>query len=126
MQDLNLISGAIVDASLRIHKKLGPGLLESVYEVLLARDLMRLGLDFERQKVVSFEFEGVRFEDAFRVDLLVEGLVVVEIKSSPTTTYVYEKQLLTYVRLLNCKLGLLLNFGEALMKSGIRRIANGC
>ncbi|HEU5209092.1 MAG TPA: GxxExxY protein [Longimicrobiales bacterium] len=121
---LNVLTGQILDSAFRIHSLLGPGLLESVYETLLARDLIALGLKVERQKPVSFEFDGVRFRDAFRVDLLVERSVVVEIKSVTALGPAHHKQLLTYLRLLDCRLGLLLNFGAPHLRDGIKRVAN--
>ncbi len=121
---LNTITGMILDAAFRVHTKLGPGLLESVYEAVLTRDLAARGLAVERQKPVSFDFEGLRFNDAFRIDLLVDHAVVVEIKSVTALTTVHHKQLLTYLRLLDCRLGLLLNFGAAHLRDGIKRIAN--
>lgn len=125
MEELNLISGRIVDAAYRIHKELGPGLLESVYETILARDLARLGYRIERQKPISVEFEGLTFPNACRADLVVEGSVVVEVKSVENLPRVHQKQLITYLRLLDLRLGLLLNFGRPLMKDGIHRLING-
>lgn len=123
-EQLNFITGAIVSAAVRIHQKLGPGLLESVYEVILARDLSRAGFFIERQKPISFEFEGTLFHDAFRPDLIVNRLVVVELKATRVMDPVCERQLLTYLRALDLRLGLVLNFGMTTMKAGIRRIAN--
>jgi len=114
----------VVDAAIRIHMKVGPGLLQSVYETILARDLAARGLYVERQKPVSFDFEGLWFESAFRLDLLVERKVVVEVESATNIAPAHEKQLLTYLRLLDCRVGLLLNFGAPYMRDGIRRIAN--
>jgi GxxExxY protein len=125
MNELNGITGVIVGAALRIHTKLGSGLMESIYETVLARDLARLGLMVERQKAMSFDFEGLWFENAFRLDLLVEGSVIVELKSQPLITAAHEKQLLTYLRLLDLRVGLLLNFGAPMMKEGIKRVVNG-
>lgn len=122
--ELNTVTGNVVDAAIRIHTKLGPGLLESVYETILARDLAARGLHIQRQKPVSFDFEGLWFEDAFRVDLLIERQVVVEIKSTTGIAPAHEKQLLTYLRLLDCRVGLLLNFGAPYLREGIRRIVN--
>ncbi len=122
---VNVITGQIINAALRIHSKLGPGLLESVYERILARDLARLGYYVERQKPVSFEFEGLWFDDAFRADLAVNESVVVEIKSVAALSRADKKQLLTYLRLLDYRVGLLLNFGAPLMKDGIARVVNG-
>lgn len=121
---MNLVTGQIIDSAVRIHMSLGPGLLESVYEAILARDLARRGYFVERQKPVSFDFDGMWFENAFRADLIIERAVVVEIKSAVALTPVDEKQLLTYLRLLDYRVGLVLNFGAPLLKDGIRRIAN--
>ena len=104
--------------------RLGPGLLESVYELVLAKELERRGLKVETQKPVSFEFDGLRFDDAFRVDLLIEGRVVVELKSVETLAPVHSKQILTYLRLLNLPVGLLIKFGAATMKEGLHRVVN--
>jgi len=124
MTDINSISGAIVDAAFHIHRTLGPGLLESVYEVVLAHELKKRGLRVERQKPVPIEFEGIRFEEGFRADLIVEDCVIVELKSVEDLSRVHSKQLLTYLRLLDYRLGLLINFGAPLIKDGIRRIVN--
>ncbi len=122
--EIDEIAGEVVDAALKLHTQLGPGLLESVYELVLAREPERRELMVERQKPVSFEFDGLRFEDAFRVDLLVEGRVVVELKSVETLAPVHSKQILTYMRLLSVPVGLLLNFGAATMKEGLHRVVN--
>jgi GxxExxY protein len=124
-RSLDDLTGAVVDAAYKLHVKLGPGLLESVYEVVLARDLERRGLFVERQRSVSFEYEGLQFVDCFRVDLLVASQVPVEIKSIEKLAPVHSKQLLTYLRLLNLPVGLLINFGEATLKSGLKRVVNG-
>jgi iron complex transport system substrate-binding protein len=123
MRDINDITGKIVNAAVRIHAALGPGLLESVYETILVRDLNRAGLSVVRQESGSFEFEGMRFENAFRPDLVVENAVVVEVKAVPYNQ-VHERQLLTYLKLLDFRVGLLLNFATPLMKDGIKRIVN--
>lgn len=125
MEEINVISGRVVDAAYRIHKAIGPGLTESVYETVLARDLARIGYRVERQKPLSFEYDGMWFSNVARPDLIVEGVLVVEIKSVETIPRVYPKQVLTYLRLLDIRLGLLLNFGAPLMKDGIRRVING-
>lgn len=122
--ELNHISGQVVDIALRIHMKLGPGMLESVYETILARELDRRGFSVERQKAISFDFEGLWFEDAFKADLVIERAVVVEIKSVHSLVQAHEKQLLTYLKLLDYRVGLLLNFGAPLMKDGIRRLVH--
>jgi GxxExxY protein len=124
MHDINYITGYIIAAAMRIHAALGPGLFESVYEVVLERDLTRHGFKVERQKHVGFEFEGFRFEDAFRPDLIVDDSVIVEIKSVEAITPVFEKQLQTYLRLTNCRVGLLINFNETLLKHGLKRVVN--
>ena len=121
---LNDISGKIVDAAFRIHSKLGPGLLESVYETILARDLAKTGLKVERQKPIAIEWDGLRFDEGFRADLIIDDCIVIELKSVETLAPVHSKQLLTYLRLLNYPLGLLINFGAPLIKDGIKRIAN--
>ena len=121
----NEIGTIIVDEAVRIHKALGPGLLEIVYEAVLARRLKKRGLVVERQKPVSIEFEGEHFDEGFRADLIVNGLVIIELKSVEKVSPVYKKQLLTYLRLADLKVGYLLNFGDVLMKDGIRRIING-
>ena len=118
VDELNGISGAVVAAGVRIHQKLGPGLL-------LARDLVRPGFRVERQRAVSFEFEGTTFEDAFRPDLLINKTVIVEVKAARALDPVFERQLLTYLKIMNLRPGLLMNFGMATLKAGIRRIANG-
>jgi iron complex transport system substrate-binding protein len=123
-RSLDDVTGAIVDAAYKLHTKLGPGLLESVYEVILARDLARQGFAVERQRSVSFDYDGLKFEDAFRVDLLVAGCVVVEIKSVERTALVHPKQLLTYLRLLDLPVGLLINFGAPTLKEGLQRVVN--
>jgi len=118
------VTGAIVDTAFKMHVALGPGLLESVYEVVLARHLARQGFLVERQRAVSFDFDGLHFEDAFRIDLLVDSRVVVEVKSVERDAAVHSKQLLTYLRLLNLPVGLLINFGAATLKNGLHRIVN--
>ena len=121
----NEIAREIVDSALRLHKELGPGLLESVYEVLLADDLKRRGLRVERQVVVPFTFRGRTFVEGFRADLIVEEKVIIELKSVESFTKSDPKQLRTYMRLLNMKLGLFINFNAHLLKDGIIRIVNG-
>ena len=118
------LSAIVVDAAFQIHRDLGPGLLESVYEAVLARALLRRGLCVERQKVVSFEFDGLRFDEGLRVDILVNEALVVELKSVETLAPVHHKQLLTYLRLLHLPLGLLINFDSPTFKEGIKRIVN--
>lgn len=118
------ISGMVVKEALEVHRTLGPGLLESVYETLLADRLASRGLRVERQKAVRLDLEGKHFEEAFRVDLLVEGAVVVELKSTEQDHPSHPKQLLTYLKLLNLQVGLLINFGKPLLKDGLKRIVH--
>lgn len=122
--DLNDISGRIIDAAVYVHMKLGPGLLESVYERVLAYELEKRGLQVERQIPVPIVYDEIRFEEGFRADLVVEKAIVIELKSVETLAPVHSKQLLTYLKLMDCRLGLLLNFGAPLLKDGIKRIAN--
>ena len=121
----NEIARIVVDAAIHVHRELGPGLLETVYEVILAHELRKRGLRVERQVPIPIIYDGIRFDEGYRADLLVEGAVVVELKSVEALSAVHSKQLLTQLRLTNRKLGLLLNFGEYLLKNGIRRIVNG-
>lgn len=121
----NDIGTIIVDEAIHLHQALGPGLLESVYEVILARRLAKRGLNVQRQVPIPIEFEGDRFEEGFRADLIVEGKVLMELKSVEKLNNAHKKQLLTYLKLTGLKLGYLLNFGEELMKDGITRTING-
>jgi GxxExxY protein len=121
----NEISGVIVDAAFKVHTTLGPGLLETVYEAVLEKELLRRGLRVRRQVSVPIRYDGLEFDEGFIADLIVEECVVVELKSVETIHPVHAKQLLTYCRLLDFRLGLLINFGAALIKDGIKRIANG-
>ena len=109
---------------MRVHRELGPGLLESVYEMVIAGSLARRGLKVDRQKPIDIVFEGMRHPAAFRIDLLVEDKLLVEIKSVERLAPVHGKQLLTYLRLTDQPVGLLLNFSGATMKEGIRRVVN--
>ncbi|QDT62028.1 hypothetical protein SV7mr_45690 [Stieleria bergensis] len=122
--ELDEITGIVIDESIRIHKELGPGLMESVYEVVLARALERRGLRVQRQKTVEFEYDGMLFQEGLRIDLLVEDCVVVELKSVEKLAPVHAKQTLTYIRLMNLQVGLLINFGGATLKEGLKRIVN--
>jgi GxxExxY protein len=124
-KNLDDITGEIIDAAYKLHVGLGPGLLESVYEMVLARDLAHRGLHIARQAQVSFDYDGLHFDDALRIDLLVESRVVIEIKSIEKLLPVHPKQLLTYLRLLNLPVGLLINFGAPTLKDGLQRIVNG-
>jgi GxxExxY protein len=121
----NEIAAQIVDAAFKIHTQLGPGLLESVYEVILAHELQKRGLRVVRQVPIPILYEGIKFDEGFRADIIVENKVIVELKSVETIAPVHKKQVLTHLRLMNLKLGLLINFGDELIKSGISRIVNG-
>lgn len=124
MKELDDITGAIIDEAIKLHIALGPGLLESVYETVMVRALERRGFLVERQKPVCFEYDGLVFHDGLRIDLLVENQVVVELKSVEALAAVHSKQLLTYLRLMNLPIGLLINFGENTLKDGLHRIVN--
>jgi len=121
----NEIAKEIVDTAYKIHTTLGPGLLESVYESVMAYELQKQGFRVERQKALPVIYEDVRLEEGFRTDLLVADSVIVELKSVETVAPVHKKQLLTYLRLADKKLGLLINFGDARIKDGISRVVNG-
>ena len=124
MQEIDVVSGDVVDCAIHIHRELGPGLLESVYETVLTAALARRGYKVDRQMPVDIRFDGMHFGAAFRVDLLVDDRLVVEIKSVEKLTGAHAKQLLTYLRLLEQPVGLLLNFSGETMKEGIRRLVN--
>ena len=124
MTDIDRISSDVVGEAIRIHRELGPGLLESVYEAVLAAALMRKGYSIARQVPVAIEFDGLAVDCAFRVDILVEGKLVLEIKSVEQIAKVHAKQLLTYLRLMKQPVGLILNFSGMTMKEGIRRLVN--
>ena len=122
--DENSIATSVVDCALEIHKELGPGLLESVYEVLLTDVLRGRGLSVDRQRPIPIHFRGKRFDEGFRADLVVGGAVLVELKSVESLARVHKKQVLTYLRLSHLKLGLLINFGGELLKGNIERLVN--
>ena len=124
MRDIDQISGDVLDTALRLHRELGPGLLESVYETILAGQLARMGYRIARQHPIDIEFDGLRFEAAFRIDILVEGRLLIEIKSVDQLHASHAKQLLTYLRLTKQPVGLLINFGGATLKEGFRRLVN--
>jgi GxxExxY protein len=121
----NEIGKGILDSAIEVHRELGPGLLESVYETVLAYELKQRGLGVESEVSISIRYKNMTFDAAFRADLVVEGKVIVELKSVEQITEAHKKQVQTYLRLTGCKLGFLLNFGEALMKRGITRVVNG-
>ena len=124
MKDIDAISGEVIDVALRIHRDLGPGLLESVYETVMAGKLLAMGYEVDRQKPIDIHFEGLRFDAAFRIDLLVEGRLLVEIKSVEALNKAHLKQLQTYLRLTKQPVGLLMNFGGATLKEGLKRVVN--
>lgn len=124
MRDIDVISGDVLDVALRLHRDLGPGLLESVYEAVLAARLEKMGYAVARQRAINIEFEGIRLDAAFRIDLLIDERLLVEIKSVERLTAVHAKQLLTYLRLMEQPVGLLINFGGETLKEGVRRLVN--
>jgi GxxExxY protein len=121
----NEIAKRVVDAAYHVHTRLGPGLLESVYEVVLDHELKQRGLQSVRQVPVAIAYDSLRFDEGFRADIIVEGKVILELKSVETVAKVHKKQLLTYLRLTDKKLGLLINFGAELIRDGISRVVNG-
>jgi GxxExxY protein len=121
----NNITGNIIDCCLKIHKTLGPGLLESVYEEVLTYELKRRGLPCDRQVEVPVVYDGMKMDIGFRADIIVDGKDIVELKSIESVLPVHKKQLLTYLKLSQKRVGLLINFNEDLIKNGITRIANG-
>ena len=121
----NEVTGVIIDTALDIHRRLGPGLLESVYRKVLAYELRKKGLQVQEEQPIPVVWDDIRLELGFRADLIVNDLVVVETKSAETIAPVHKKQLLTYLRLTNKRVGLLINFNVALLKDGISRVVNG-
>jgi GxxExxY protein len=121
----NEVSKTIVDAALKVHRALGPGLLESVYEIVLAHELRSRGLRVLRQVSVPVRYNNILFDEGFRADLVVEQKVIVEVKSVELVKRVHKKQVLTYLRLADMRLGLLINFGTDLIRDGITRLVNG-
>jgi GxxExxY protein len=122
----NEIGEIVVDCAVKLHMRLGPGLLESVYETVLCYELQKRGLPVQRQVPIPITYDNMLFTEGFRADLIVDGKVILELKSVEHVTKAHKKQLLTYLRLSGRKVGYLLNFGEALMKDGISRIISGC
>ena len=123
-EELEQIAKDVVNASMKLHMALGPGLLESVYTVILQKKLQERGYQIEREVPIPVEYEGLQFELGFRADLIINGCFIVELKSVEKLAPVHAKQLLTYLKVTDTRLGLLINFGEALLKDGIKRIAN--
>jgi GxxExxY protein len=124
MERIEELARTAIDVGFKLHSDLGPGLLESAYEVLLAEALVRSGLRVERQKLVPLRWNDIEVDGGFRLDLLVEGLLLIELKSVESLARVHGKQVLTYLRLLDLPLGLLMNFGAETFKEGLRRISN--
>ena len=124
MTDIDRISGDVLDASIRLHRELGPGLLETVYETVLAGQLARMGYGVKRQHPVDIEYDDMRFAAAFRIDILVEDRLLIEVKSVDQLHASHAKQLLTYLRLTRQPVGLLINFGGATLREGFRRLVN--
>jgi GxxExxY protein len=118
----NELSRQVIGAAIEVHRELGPGLLESTYEECLAHEFHLRNVPFERQKVVPVAYKGLTLDCGFRVDLLVDGLVVVELKAVDRLAGIHEAQLLTYLKLTGCKLGLLMNFNVTLLRDGIKRL----
>jgi GxxExxY protein len=120
----NEVATIVVDCCYRIHTRLGPGLLESVYDRILEYELKKRGLSVARQVPIPVVYDGLEFEEGFRADLIVNGLVILELKSVEQTAPVHRKQLITYLKLTGLKLGLLINFGAPSIKEGITRLVN--
>ncbi len=121
----NEIGKVVVDSAVNLHMEIGSGLFETVYEVLLAYMLREAGLKVERQVPIPIKFHGIQFDEGYRADIVIEDKVILELKSIESVNNAHKKQVLTYLKLANMKLGYLLNFGEELMKDGIFRIING-
>ena len=122
--DENEIGTALIETAITVHRRLGPGLLETVYEAVLEHELQERGLQVRRQVAIPLDYQGVHFDEGFHADLIVADKVIVELKSVEAVSPIHKKQLLTYLRLANLRLGYLLNFGAATMKEGITRIVN--
>ena len=123
--DINQLSGQIIDAAMKVHSALGPGLLESAHEACLAHELRKRGFNVESQLPLPLCYDGVKIDVGYRADLFVEGAVIVELKSVDRIAPIHEAQLLSYLRLSGCQLGLLINFNVLHSKDGIKRMANG-
>tara|TARA_R110002020_G_scaffold319016_1_gene534724 strand:- start:479 stop:868 length:390 start_codon:yes stop_codon:yes gene_type:complete len=124
VQSLEAIAKISVDCGFHLHRDIGPGLLESVYEILLFESLKEKGLSVERQKIIPITFKGRVLEEAFRADLVVENQILIELKSTERYAPVHAKQVITYLRLMDLPLGFLMNFGAATFKDGLKRLAN--
>jgi iron complex transport system substrate-binding protein len=124
-EDLEALVTVVIDMGLRLHQDLGPGLLESAYEMILFEKLRQRGIEVARQLPININYDSILIENAFKIDLLIANRLVVELKSVERLHPAYSKQVLTYLRLMNLPLGLLMNFGQPLFKDGIKRITNG-
>jgi GxxExxY protein len=122
--EINSLSGEVIGAAIEVHRFFGPGLLESAYELALERELVLRGLSVERQKAVPLEYKGLALGDGFRIDLFVGGQLIVEVKAVENIQPIHEAQLLTYLRLTDTRLGLLINFNEKVIKEGVKRVVN--
>lgn len=125
MPDTERLASIAIDCAVALHRQLGPGLLESVYELVLTEKLRLAGFQVERQKAIPIEIDGLRIADAFRADLLVEDRLLIEIKSIERLAPIHIKQVLTYLRLMKLPLGLLMNFGQETLRDGLRRVVDG-
>ncbi len=124
IDEIEALTRIVVNAGFELHRDIGPGLLESAYEALMASILAKEGCHVQRQVPIQMNYKGVTVDNAFKIDLLVNNCLIIELKSIERLTTVHGKQVLTYLRLMHLPLGLLMNFGEATFKSGLRRIAN--
>jgi GxxExxY protein len=122
--ELNDLTGKIIGAAIEVHKILGPGLLESIYEECLSYELKAANIPYERQKEIPIQYKGIKLGCGYRIDLLIEEKIIVEIKSCDTILPIHEAQLLTYLKLMGLKIGLLINFNVPTLKEGIKRMAN--
>lgn len=121
----NELTELIIGCAIRVHRQLGPGLLESVYEECLVHELCKAGLSVERQPIMPVVYDGLRMDSGYRIDIWVEKRIIIELKAVDLLTDVHFAQLMTYLRLANCRLGLLINFNVVLLKNGLKRVANG-
>jgi GxxExxY protein len=121
----NELSGSILEVAIDIHRRLGPGLLESVYQTIFAYELTKRGLLVQKEEPIALVWDDLRFDIGFRADLIVNGLILIELKSVEQLAGVHKKQVLTYLKVTGLKLGLLINFGEETLKDGVKRIING-
>lgn len=124
MRELNEITEAVIGCAIRVHRELGPGLLESTYEMCLAHEMTKLGINFRKQVALPVVYDGIRLDAGYRLDLLVEDSVIVELKAVETWHPIHEAQMISYLKLSGKKVGLLINFNVKLLKQGIKRIVN--